>query len=386
MLLSGLWVLADKQGYTPYGYSMDVPVIVRNSVSYGRGWQLLRSRGEKNPTNASGPCDPPQLASSCTACTASTVADDYFPACAPTSLCSTDTSPTVGSPPARATILFVIDANASNLRFYFGRTWRKAYASQISLLVRAIHSLRMVNTTLPIHALISGERVPPVEQRLEQLGVSIIPKVDVPAVFVPKWGSKWARASFAKLRALALSSMFDRLIVLDADTIVLRNIDHLAQPAVPTPAFVAGYKCYPRRELRAALMVLRPSTDDWLRATEKMREASTAVYDDLGEGSVWRHLYPQVNELPIGYAALRSSDLPAAEWRKVHVLHDPNLLRKSSRAGWKEASMASTLHPLDLWQVNEVKDHIQPALESASPPPKPKGAPKRRARGRRRAT
>ena len=85
-------------------------------------------------------------------------------------------------------------------------------------------------------------------------------------------------------------------------------------------------------------------------------------------------------------AALRSSDLPAAEWRKVHVLHDPNLLRKSSRAGWKEASMASTLHPLDLWQGNEVKDHIQPALESASPPPKPKGAPKRRARGRRRAT
>ena len=34
---NALLVLADKQGYTPYGYGMDTPVLVRASTSYGRG-------------------------------------------------------------------------------------------------------------------------------------------------------------------------------------------------------------------------------------------------------------------------------------------------------------------------------------------------------------
>lgn len=383
--------LADKQGWTPYGYGMDTPPIIRETTSYGRGWQLLRSRGHKNPTNASGPCDPPQLASSCTECSASTVADDYFPACVATPMCNAEFIPSApAAPPPQATILFVLDANASHLRFYFGRTWRKAYSSQTTLLVRAVHSLRLVNTTLPIHVLVSGERVPAVEARLEELGVHVLTKADVPAVDPPSWGSKWARGSFAKLRALSLSE-FDRIIVLDADTIVLRNIDHLALPAVAAPAIVAGYKCYPRRELRAAVMVLRPSPDDWERARTAMRDRATAIYDDLGEGSVWRHLYPSINELPIGYAALRSSDLPAAEWDKVHVVHDPNLLRGASRAGWRDAGMAARLKPIDAWQAAEVRDHLgqaqqAAAIETEKPKAKPKAAPKKRARGRRRST
>ena len=92
-------------------------------------------------------------------------------------------------------------------------------------------------------------------------------------------------------------------------------------------------------------MVLQPREADWQRASAIVNDANAGIYDDLGEQSVWRKLYPTVLELPAGYATMRTADLPAAEWRKVHVLHDPNLLRKSSRAGWKEASMASTLHP-----------------------------------------
>ena len=40
-----------------------------------------------------------------------------------------------------------------------------------------------------------------------------------------------------------------------------------------------------------------------------MDDGATGVYDDLGEGSVWRRLYPAVAELPVGYSALRTSDL-----------------------------------------------------------------------------
>ena len=40
------------QGYTPYFYKMDEPVRVRRTISYGRGWQLLRSRGAGNEDEA----------------------------------------------------------------------------------------------------------------------------------------------------------------------------------------------------------------------------------------------------------------------------------------------------------------------------------------------
>ena len=104
-----------------------------------------------------------------------------------------------------------------------------------------------------------------------------------------------------------------------------------------------------------------------------MLEPTTAIYDDLGEQSVWRHLYKEsgVHELPIGYAALRASDLPAAEWAKVHVLHDPNLLRKSGRAGWQQAGMAHRLRAVDELQAAEVRDFLGPRLAAASPPPEP---------------
>lgn len=192
----------------------------------GRGWQLLRSRGANS--NATGPCDPPQLASSCTACEAAFAADDVLPACVPTRACGSGEAPAAPQPmPSRAAILFAIDANASNLRFFYGRLVRKAYTSQIGMLVRSVLSLRRVNTTLPIVLLASGDRVPAVEERLQHgLGVRVLGADAAPKPIVPRWGSKWARGSFAKLRALALSE-YERLIVLDTDTLVLRNIDHL---------------------------------------------------------------------------------------------------------------------------------------------------------------
>ena len=383
-------VLADRQGYTPYGYGVDTPVLKRASVSYGRGWQLLRSRGENS--NATGPCDPPQQSWSCSGCLASSDADDALPQCITTAACASTYTPPLEPPrppPAKAAILFVLDANASNLRFYYGRAVRKVYASQLGLLVRAVMSLRRVNTTLPIKLLLSGsERLPTVEARLEQLGVGILGPERVPPVRVPSWGSKWARGSFAKLRALALPpDEYERVIVLDSDTVVLRNIDHLASPPFEAPAAVVQYKCFPRAELRAALLVLRPAMADWTRALALLANKATGVYDDLGEGSVWRHLYGRVHELPIGYAALRSSDLPAAEWAKVHVLHDPNLLRKAGRAGWKEAQMEeAALKPINALQMAEMRDGIGPLLAAATPPPKPKAKPKKRkARGKRRA-
>ena len=137
---------------------------------------------------------------------------------------------------------------------------RRGYGKAVREIIRVLLSLREVNTTLPVHVLASSERYPAVEALLTSLfNVSFLSGT-APPVVVPLWASKWARGSFAKLRALTLTQ-FDRLIVLDYDAVVLRNVDHLA--SLEAPAFVYGWKCYPRRELRASTMVLQPSLDEW---------------------------------------------------------------------------------------------------------------------------
>ena len=383
-------VSADKQGYTPYGYGMDTPVLVRSSVSYGRGWQLLRSRGEKS--NASGVCDPPQRVSSCNCSSSPAAPDDSespMPTCVPTSLCEAQpgSTPQQMVPSSKAVIVFVIDANRSRLRFFYGSNAPKLYHSQLGLAVRSMVSLRASGTTLPIALLASGLRSAAAERWLtDALGVRIIDQA--PPVETPAWGSKWAKGSFAKLRVLALTE-FERVVLLDTDTIAFASLDHLASTAVTPPAVTFGWKCYPRRELRVALMVLRPNEADWGRARELMQRnsasvnvhtlsnsASVAIYDDLGEGSVWRHLYSRVYELPAGYAALRCSDFSVEEWPRVRVLHDPNLLRKASRSGWREAGMAERLKELDALVAN--KTSALWALLKAEDAAAPKPARKRR--------
>ena len=359
LLLLGL-ARADKMGFTPYGYGVDKPVVVRSTVSYGRGWQMLRSRGEGS--TATGPCDPPQDPSDCNCSSANppTPADSEMPACLATSLCHLrEPSQAGAASPVRATFLLVLDANASNQRFYFGkRDVFKAYSAQIALVARLLVSLRAVRTALPVRILASGVRFPAVERTLTELGATVLPDgAALGAARVPDWASPWARGSFAKLAALSVRG-FDKVILLDNDFVALRNLDHLAH--VPAPAAVFGWKCFPRRELRSALLVLEPSEAARRRADALLESGATPVYDDNGEGSVWRKLWPAWHELPAGYAALRSADFDAAGWARVSALHDPNLLRKAGRAGWREAGMRQRLRALD----DEASKHSK-VLEAA---------------------
>ena len=423
----------DRQGHTPYGYGMDVPVKVRSTVSYGRGWQLLRSRGAY--TNQTGQCDPTLLANSCDCSSpppdqlVSDVAADPMPRCVASSLCGMDGAPKAfdGKPvPPKSAIVLVLDANKTSLRFFYGNLVHKAYASQLGLLVKTYQGLKAVGTMLPIFVLTSGLRVPSVEQRLASLGMTVIGAEDAPPVIRPKWGSKWALGSFAKLRVLALTRFetvrphpplcahtrrcaptpaarqrraadssprsraeaaldqlagphWPQVLLLDNDNYVLRNLDHLA--LVPAPAFHFAYKCYPRRELRTSLMVVRPSERLWERAKELMAASETAIYDDLGEGSVWRSLFRRAHELPAGFGALRSSNFTAAEWGRVSVVHDPNLLRKSVRGGWKDAKMSERLRAIEDAAEAEMKS-FEPLLAAAAPPPRTKKKSKKKSRAR----
>ena len=403
MLVLASSVLGDRQGYTPYGYGMDTAVRVRSTVSYGRGWQLLRSRGVGN--NATYPCELPQSVSACDCSSLSLPpfdGEDPMPRCTASKLCGPgyDTGFRMEARSrSRAAVVFVIDANASNLRFFYGKNVRKLLASQFGLAMRSIKSLRTANTTLPIHLLLSGVRAPSVEAWLptiQSLNAHVLTDADLPSWAVaprnlaPAWGSKWARGSFAKLRALALTQ-FDTIILLDTDTVAFHPINHLVDASVlAPPAAVSAYKCHPRRELRTSVLVIQPSKDSYERALRLLSDPASAIYDDLGEGSIWRRLYPSITELPIGYAALRSTDLSAQDWPQVHLLHDPNLLRKASRSGWKAAGMAERLAQADRvdgkvhaqGELQKLLDADAAAAAKQQPSSKSNKKQQRRARGK----
>ena len=82
---------------------------------------------------------------------------------------------------------------------------------------------------------------------------------------------------------------------------------------------------------------------DYRRSEALMDAPATAVYDDLGEQSVWRRLYRSAYELPAGYCTLKASELPAREWIHVHVLHDPHLIHNYHREGYAAAGMGARL-------------------------------------------
>ena len=83
---------------------------------------------------------------------------------------------------------------------------------------------RRVNTTLPIHVVVGGERNTTAEARFEALGAKILPVNIIPP---PPWTSTFHKASFQRLSALSFTQ-FEKVVVMDNDMVLLGNIDDIA--------------------------------------------------------------------------------------------------------------------------------------------------------------
>ena len=175
-----------------------------------------------------------------------------------------------------------------------------------------------------------------------------------PNISRPAWARTWHKGSFATLGLLSLHQ-FGRIIFLENDAVVTRNIDHLA--FAPAPSFVnhfddfdcairhvpsdvaatAPLPYHPRWRsqaevarrvtLMAGLAVLRPSEAEWTRMLALLQATGVGVMPlASGDGSsqtVWRIFYEQYYELPVGYNAFQSAHLAGRlQWSKVHMLHD----------------------------------------------------------------
>lgn len=288
---------------------------------------------------------------------------ERLPQCAPTALCAKDWSqpgalPTwsslaqqytaVGNQQQReasSTFLIIYSFQPQHVRYWYRSDPFRSYLNAMRLISRVVLSLRHVNTRMPIHLLMSGERHAGFERQLvERLGVGVL-STSV-SFSVPKWANAFHRGSFAKLAALSLTQ-FSRVVVLDSDTVVFQNIDFLM--AVPAPAFVYRFKCYNTKskiwEMNSGTMVLDPDEALHRRMTYIMNETGARIDDghggnlslknlaigsDLGDQSVWRSFFTSVHELPAAFNTFKRTKFGnnESDWADVAVVHDPDVHRK----------------------------------------------------------
>ena len=137
--------------------------------------------------------------------------------------------------------------------------------------------------------------------------------------------------TFAKLALLTLSAIAPKLIFLDNDCLVLRNIDHLAH--APTPAACvhaaddginSGVMVIAPDEgvARDALAILRTATPP---RTALLRSERAVATSDFGDQEVWTGLLAQRNqtlsELPAGYNFRWHVPMAHEERCQLHIVH-----------------------------------------------------------------
>ena len=88
-------------------------------------------------------------------------------------------------------------------------------------------------------------------------------------------------------------------------------------------------------------------------------------------------------ELPAGFAAMRTADLPGDEWPKVSVVHDAHLIHDVSRDGWHAAGMLTPITEVDKHATRLYNEHLFSQHFADPPPPKRRG--KGKGKGKRRA-
>ena len=146
------------------------------------------------------------------------------------------------TPHRTAAYVTVLHIDARHIRPQFRRSPALQWHVQLERLSALWANLRRVNATLPLHCLISGLNVTTHRpaaitlERLRRQGVQLHVMSDPR---IPQWVAHDHSSSFAKLAVMNAShAMGLRLIYLDTDVLLLRNLDGLADLPQGVPAFV----------------------------------------------------------------------------------------------------------------------------------------------------
>lgn len=161
-------------------------------------------------------------------------------------------------------------------------------------------SLDATGTTVPKVAMLTADVSRDARDRVARLGWQVR---DVEPIANPATGKKLLFPRFAhvftKLRAWEPSG-FDRVVVLDADTIVMQNVDDLFERS----KFAAGPDFFMPDHFNSGVMVLEPSTETFRRMIDAI--GTMESYDGGDQGFLNRFFHdwyamPVEHRLPVGY-------------------------------------------------------------------------------------
>ncbi|EOD06799.1 hypothetical protein EMIHUDRAFT_106729 [Emiliania huxleyi CCMP1516] len=201
------------------------------------------------------------------------------------------------------------------------------YLHQFRSLVNLLHSLLLTATTLPVHTLVTT-RYAEFEERLQALKARMLP---VAPLAPPAWARKIFAGTFDKLQAVSLVQ-FDKVIFLDNDCQVLRNIDHLAYVDAPAAVFHSPDALQPQGGINSGMMVLRPSREAAAEVIEAMRSLPADTVVDGSDQAVWHAYFKRhpVYELPRGYNFRTNTGILDRDRCLAYIIHHVD---KSSRQG-----------------------------------------------------
>eukprot|EP00933_Yihiella_yeosuensis_P081087 TRINITY_DN94625_c0_g1_i1.p1 TRINITY_DN94625_c0_g1~~TRINITY_DN94625_c0_g1_i1.p1 ORF type:complete len:251 (-),score=41.69 TRINITY_DN94625_c0_g1_i1:213-965(-) len=187
---------------------------------------------------------------------------------------------------------------------------KKAYATLITsddflMAVQALlSSLRATGTEIPVIVLHTDQVSNGVLSRLEKEKSSLLRRVEAIPNPHKTNVAGWVNSGFTKLR-LWEQDDFAKIVYVDADCLVLENVDELFER--PSPAFCPDV--FPPDKFNAGVIVMEPCRETF---QEMMEQVSVLPSHDGGDTGFLNAFYPEwyswpaEQRLPFRYNALRT--------------------------------------------------------------------------------
>lgn len=194
------------------------------------------------------------------------------------------------------TDLYCSDHQGAQMHFdqvYITTITNWSYYKGLKVLIK---SFRKTNSLIPLFVMLPTDSDEKLKSAVRKLGVPIIECDTIPLSDAAKASNKiehWNQ-TFFKLNIMRLTQ-FKKLIYIDADMLILKNIDHLfAYPAIS--ATTGGKAAHPEwTEFNSGLMVVEPNLEQFHRLIKSIEPAMNrrqALNLGYGDQDVFNQFYP----------------------------------------------------------------------------------------------
>lgn len=165
-----------------------------------------------------------------------------------------------------------------------------------------IKSLKKVNVKYSINVMVPDSMDISLISKIQKLDIGIIkmPWISIPEVAEQENLSQNWNHTFFKLNIMRLTQ-FEKIIFVDADMLVLKNLDHLFNyPSIS--ATTGGKSAHPEwNEFNSGLMIIEPNANEFEKLVSCIPSAISRKQSmglGYGDQDVFNEYYPEWNTLP----------------------------------------------------------------------------------------